>query len=401
MDDHIVFFFGAGVSRPSGMPSVDDITQKVLDAPLVYTENKRYVFPESVESNPNIGPPRDTSEEHVGKVQGFINTIWKHAHTVLSQFDRPVTYEDLYSMCGQVVSDQEPKKLDTNPVEPAVRPFSKILQEEGILLHDDDNPQRDLFDTANEAQFLISGVVRELLSDSPDHIRGLDPLLDAIDDPEVDRVTIVTLNHDLLLEQLLEQSLDEGENGVVDGFERVKDGVRRYKPKLLFDVTAEVTLIKPHGSINWYYDRGEDGHFSFSSIPPNPDQESFDLHYEPSILSGYQKEENYTGGIFGDMVDAFLQALHDTNTVIESGFGWTDNGMYNHLHRYLNWNEQNQLLLLHPEDDFQPDENSPESFHPLDFTNSFRHPPEGLIRSLPKYLKCTCWAEMKTHIEQS
>ena len=130
-------------------------------------------------------------------------------------------------MCGQVVSDQEPRKLDTNPVEPAVRPFSEILEKEGLLLHDDENPWEDLFDTANEAQFLISGVVRELLSDSPDHIQGLDPLLDAIDDPEVDRVTIVTLNHDLLLEQLLEQSLAEGENG----------------------------------------------HFSFSSIPPNPDQQ--------------------------------------------------------------------------------------------------------------------------------
>lgn len=101
------------------------------------------------------------------------------------------------------------------------------------------------------------------------------------------------------------------------------------------------------------------------------------------------------------MVDAFLQALHDTSTVIESGFGWTDNGMYNHLHRYLNWNEQNQLLLLHPEDDFQLDEDSSDSFHPLDFTNSFRRPPEGLIRSLPKYLNCTCWAEMKAHIERS
>jgi hypothetical protein len=39
------------------MPSVSDITQKVLDAPLVYTENERYVFPDSVEDNPKIGRP--------------------------------------------------------------------------------------------------------------------------------------------------------------------------------------------------------------------------------------------------------------------------------------------------------------------------------------------------------
>lgn len=102
MDDHIVFFFGAGVSRPSEMPSVDDITQKVLDAPLIYTENERYVLRENVESNPNVGPPRDAWKEHVSKVQGFINTIWERAHKVLSQFDR------LMKTCTQYVDRWSP-----------------------------------------------------------------------------------------------------------------------------------------------------------------------------------------------------------------------------------------------------------------------------------------------------
>lgn len=141
-----------------------------MEAPLVYTEKKRYVFPESVESNPNIGPPRDTSEEHAGKVQGFIDTIWKHARTVLSQFDRQVTYEDLYSLCGEVVSDQEESKSAAASVNPAVRRFSEALQAEieDSLLCDPNDLLSGLAYTANEANYLISGVVREMLSDSPD-----------------------------------------------------------------------------------------------------------------------------------------------------------------------------------------------------------------------------------------
>lgn len=225
----------------------------------------------------------------------------------------------------------------------------------------------------------------------------MDPLVDAIYDSEIDRVTIVTLNHDLLLERLLEQLLGEDENGLVDGFERVECGVRRYNPELLFDVSADVTLIKPHGSINWYRDRAKGEYFTFSSIPPNPDQEGFNLEPEPSILSGYRKEENYTGGIFGDMVDAFLLALHDTNTVIESGFGWTDTGMYNHLRRYLDWDGENKLLLLHQEDDDIFSEPHPFSYFDYSFPGT--GPPKGLIRELSVYLSCTCWAEVKEYIE--
>jgi hypothetical protein len=84
--------------------------------------------------------------------------------------------------------------------------------------------------------------------------------------------------------------------------------------------------------------------------------------------------------------------------MVGSGFGGTDSGMYHHLNRDLGWSEQNRLLQLHPTDDFQPDKDSPEPPHPMDYSHSFKHPPDGLIR-LPKYLSETSWTEIQAHVD--
>lgn len=386
MDDHVVFFFGAGISVPSGMPRVDEITQKVLEAPLVLTEHDRYVFPSSMETNPNIGQPCKTCKEDAVKVQEFINTVWEHAHTMLSQYGRKANYEDLYALCGEVVSDQEVAKAAVDPINLTIRSFSETLRKEAeeYLLRNRENPPSDLFHTANEANFLISGVVRELLSMSPDKIRGLDPLLKAIQ--ELGRVTIVTLNHDLLLERFLEANDVE----FVDGFQKVDYGVEKYSPDLLFGGSADVTVVKPHGSIDWYQDMDRGEYFSFSSLPPDPNREGYNLRPEPSILSGYRKEERYTTGIFGDMVDALVLALHEGSTVIESGFGWGDYGMDRHLRRYLTRSDQNQLLILHPENDFRASHL---------FRGRFQGVPDNL-HLLQEYLCDISWEEVKGYIKQ-
>lgn len=396
MDGHVVFFLGSGVSLPSDMSSVDDITQKVLNDPLVYTENKRYVFPDSVENNPKIGRPHETSDERVNAIRGFLDAVLTHAETVFNQFGRDATYEELYALCGEVVSDQSEQKLAHQSINPAVRYFSEVLQEKvgKDLLDSPDDPRPPFAFTANEADVLISGVVRELLSNTPE-IQGLDPLLAAIE--ELDHVTIVTLNHDLLLEQLLK----EHDVDFDDGFEGEDGDVRRYSPERLFDGPNDVTIIKPHGSVNWYIDDEQSKYVAFPVNDPIPEPGELRtlLKPEPSILHGYRKEERYSVDIFGDMVDAFMLALHDTSMVIESGFGWTDSGMYHHLNRYLGRSEQNRLLLLHQTDDFQPDEDSLEPPHPMDYSNPFRHPPDGLIRSLPKYLSETSWGEIQAHVD--
>jgi hypothetical protein len=405
MDDHVVFFFGSGISRPTFRAvsdfdfegSVKEVTQKVLNAPLVFTEHKRYPFPVSAESNPNMGEPHETSEERVTRLRNFLDAVRRHAEPFLDRFNRDVTYEELYSLCGEVQTNQKKQALAHQPVNPEVSHFAEALQGEvgEVLLDSSEDPRSPLAFTANEATVLISGVVRELLSNTPE-IQGLDPLLAAIE--ELDCVTIVTLNHDLLLEQLLkEHNIDFD-----DGFEREDSDVRRYSPDRLFDGPNDVTVIKPHGSVNWYIDREQSEYVAFPINDPIPEPGELQtlLQKEPFILHGYRKEERYPVDIVGDMVDALLLALHETSTVIESGFGWTDYGMYHHLNRYLGRSEQNRLLLLHQTDDFQQGEESTDPPHPMDYSNSFGHPSDGLIRSLPKYLSETSWDEIQAHVDE-
>jgi hypothetical protein len=122
MDDHVLFFLGAGVSRPTFKAvsdfdfegSVKEVTQKVLNAPLVFTEHKRYAFPESVESNPNIGEPHETSDERVTKVRSFLDAVRQHAEAFLDRFDRDVTYEELYALSGEVQTNQKKTRIGTS-----------------------------------------------------------------------------------------------------------------------------------------------------------------------------------------------------------------------------------------------------------------------------------------------
>lgn len=271
--------------------------------------------------------------------------------------------------------------------------FAEALQQQvgEVLLDSSEDPRSPLAFTANEANVLISGVVRELLSNTPE-IQGLDPLLAAID--ELDRVTIVTLNHDLILERLLK----EHDIDFDDGFEREEEEIRKYNPECLFDGPNDVTIVKPHGSVNWYIDYEHSEYIAFPVNDPTPGLGKLRklLKPEPSILSGYRKEEKYTSDSFGDMVDAFILALHDTSTVIESGFGWTDSGMVAHLCRYIERGEQNQLLLLHQENDFP--QNHPLSIPPgLHKNGWFQN--DGLIQSLQEYLSGTSWEEIKAHVD--
>jgi hypothetical protein len=198
-------------------------------------------------------------------------------------------------------------------------------------------------------------------------------------------VTIVTLNHDVLVETLLEKHFD-WRPGIdfEDGFGPAEDDVRKYDPERLFNDSARLRLIKPHGSINWYFD--DDGP---TALLPSARRECFSKS-EPSFLSGIGKEGRYQYGIFGDMVEAFQHVLRQTTTVIESGFGWQDEGMYNLLTQYLCRRTENQLLRLHPMKDRGPEIKLPDHAQ-------LRPRPEGLIDG-PNHMCYTSWDDIKNKL---
>lgn len=104
----------------------------------------------------------------------------------------------------------------------------------------------------------------------------------------------------------------------------------------------------------------------------------------------------YPVDVIGDMVDALLLTLHDTSTVIESRFGWTDPEMVDHLCRDVERDGQNQLLLVHQEGDFPQN-------HPLSIPSGLHEngcfQNDGLTRSLKEYLGGTSWEGVKAQFK--
>lgn len=345
---HVVFFFGSGVSAPLKMPMVDCITQQVFERPLRLAETQRYVSVQESESS------EETTDNNVEKIRAFLKAIRDYAQPILQEgkYARDVNYEDLLYLCRMIRNDQV-DRVDT-PTNPAIRPLSERIRDDAhsSLLESPNqgdehrHETKNLAYTAGEAAWLISGVVREALSRAVDTNKvetSFQPLLDALSDEYVDRVTIITLNHDLLVEELLSRA------GIpyTDGFGSPNGELQFFEPSLLFESSRKVKLIKPHGSINWYRVRRHDHTNNQERLAltssDNPDdfrdaqgQEYKADRPEPIILAGSEKEEAYQADVYGEMIEAMLQALRQTNTVIESGFGWQDYGMRSILMRYLN-----------------------------------------------------------------
>lgn len=396
---HVVFFFGSGVSRPFGMPMVDDITEYVFKKSLDREGDGRYVF--SNESNSS----NSSSSGIIDRTRAFLEVIRDYAKSALQEseeIDQKITYEDLLYLCHQIRDDQRGVPSDI-----AIRPLSEKIRAEigSSLLESQFERMNDLAFTAEEATWLISGVIREALSrpieDEYNIMKSFEPLLQAID--ELDHVTIVTLNHDLIIEKLLEN--DSIDISYDDGFGIQNGDLRLYDPGRLLVRNRKVHLIKLHGSINWYrivmVNRGRriiyngDNPLEISDAEGN--SYSSDSP-EPALLSRTGKEREYHSDIFGHMTDAFLAALRQTSTVIESGFGWKDYGIRRRLLGYLEQHPERKLVLLHRPDfltDFLEPYDYPSSFWPHSFN------PDQIIREPGKYLCETSWDEIRKCINRS
>lgn len=108
-----------------------------------------------------------------------------------------------------------------------------------------------LYRLSSRASNFIEWLVAQTLH--TDEIKGLDLLVDLARSPDIDRLDIITLNHDTLVEQLL------GEHDIpfVDGFGTADGDIRFFDEQLFDNPTSKVRILKPHGSVNWYRVRGE------------------------------------------------------------------------------------------------------------------------------------------------
>ena len=348
----MLLFLGSGVSVPSGLPSVLNLTRAILG-----DSN----FSASGPGPSHIADEMDTSRraDKTADCRALLKLLYeldvenrasiacyrsgegfKYSGAI---YRSQTTYEDLFYLCeqirwsGEALVDDVPIGLLVDQVEKRAKQILPAAAREARLIA--------LYGLAKEASKLIERTVEYFLM-CPDP-RGLDAIATLATHENLD---IVTLNHDTLVEQTL--------NGAgidfYDGFGPDDGDIRWAQPKFTSPQTVRVRVIKPHGSIDWRrfltggFQRFGKVDIRLKSGWRDSSKKEVPLYSAaPSFLTGNNKFISYNSGIYAEMLHAFHQSLANNDTMVMSGYGWGDLGINLRIETWLDQSPARRLILLH------------------------------------------------------
>lgn len=344
-----VFFFGSGISFKTGLPNVDEITDFALNTAWEWHTSQVFV---PLHKDRLIDP---SVNRHVpDSAQGFLRIVRGIADDYLAQhrqfYGRKANYEDLFNLCYQVHRLHNAKVPNIGTIE-----MAKRLRELTINLWTNYTPTiigNDPFaDLAEKACDLLHWAVAYKLQNS-NPPQGLDVIRETAFAKKMCSLSICTLNHDLLIERLLNDSNIQ----YTDGFTR-EDGDVLFFDSTSFEEPEKVIMLKLHGSLNWL-DYQRDGEVIARTAIPRRDP-----HYsrdaagsylnttddKPQFLSGHLvKEDLYTKGAFAEIFWQFWKILKQTKYLITCGYGFGDAGVNSRIYNWLAGDSSRKIVLLHP-----------------------------------------------------
>ncbi len=353
----MLLFLGSGVSLASGLPGVDEITTKVLEGSYFQDPDQRGIFYEEndiegrdvkpVKNIQNFLSLLKTVDEHHLKTIAPYSSGGKTRYTG-SIYRQQTSYEDLIHLSEQI--NQCGVGLTDNAMTAA---FVAGIEEQAKNLLPGETPAerlKSLVKLSRLASGLIEWVVAKNLKAKK--IEGLDLIVDLAKNATDERLDIVTLNHDTLVEQLL----DAHNIPYVDGFGPRDGDVRWYDDSSYDSSDARVRIFKPHGSANWFRFSGNSyPAMVVGSGPQNCHTANGtalkNYTSKPSFLSGGAKVIAYNKDIFSEMFYRFHQALREQNFMIMSGYGWGDTPVNFRIMNWMGYGPQNKIMLLHERPD--------------------------------------------------
>ncbi len=344
------FFFGAGISRPSGGPLVGEIAESAFGREWHFTTEK--VFESGANPNPAF------VDDVTPRVKAFLSKVDELATGYLTAVSRSASprkpnYEDLFSLCEQASRAE----LDHVP-NLAVVEFRNRLRKETESLHRGftvgSGSSSGLPGLAETSCDFLHWVVHDRLHSGVTVRAGLQAISRTA--AAVDALDIFTLNHDLLVEEELRavgffdletgfDNRDHGECSVYSGWPR--------------DVRTRIRLFKLHGSLNWYFFEFPNwGHRRQYAIPDGDWRHCHDergdlllpMDWKAAFLSGtIVKEQRYGLGFWGDILSHFRHHLSRHSRLICCGYSFGDPGINLRLIQWLHDRIENQLVILTPD----------------------------------------------------
>ena len=352
----IAFLFGSGISISAGMPSTQDITERVLSGENVMRDT---------DGNFYSGPPKFAHagfpDEYVPRVLKFLDRLKLEIDKYYQYKPEPRTnYEDLYYVVSQIY-DSELREIP-NPVVQSL--IDKILPDiESLLISKQNEIKKgwELHELSGEVTYYINDIVWIMLMQELRCLDYLNFIKNAYQDKRYSNITIFTLNQDLVLEQFLTQ------NGIqfTHGFSEPYDNVRRWNPNLFESELYKIKLLKLHGSIDWFRLRPSKGGSwgnEFIGIPmkwklfpafTEDSQGNISLDavdHRPKILVGtFNKMLDYLSDIYTDLFYLFYRHLSNTQRLIISGYGFGDQGINTRIIQWFYSASDNKIIIIHPE----------------------------------------------------
>lgn len=353
----ILLFFGSGISFPSNLPNVDELTIKVL--------NDRW-HDHSDQTFYRGDHPSDYFQEQniVPRLQTFLKLLKDFADEYFLSRERSKTnYEDLFYICQQISDDQR-HEIDNPVISPFLEKIDILSSELYNPLPHRDELEINLKLLASKSCDFIQCVIWDSLFTNEEP-QGLGLLLNLIQNENIDKLDIATLNHDLLIEQLLKNHSVE----FTDGFGEAEGDIRYFNPNIFNDSTHKVRIYKLHGSLNWYRFRkiDEDSNLTIDRYGMALNNDRWHCRDEngdfvdnldgiPIFLTGsYNKLLDYNFGIFKQMHAKFDESLANHDIILMSGYGWNDRGINGRLFEWIFSSPIKKLILLHknPETDIK------------------------------------------------
>lgn len=339
------FFFGSGISFDSykpfgaGVGTVGNITRRVLTDQLRETGG---IFV------PAAGGTDPTFLESSRRAQGLLLHLKGELDGHLRPREgRESHYEDLYAACLQIFQDESgeiPSPLierSIKAVRLATAPLYVDLPRGGW--------GDQFLSLVESALRLIQSVVWLELGQVRDPIK-LDLISAVARETEV--LDIFTLNHDTLVERLLNRDKIDFR----DGFGGFQEGYRIFNGE--WD-GPKVRLLKLHGSVNWHFTtftRSKGVMKQYAAFDTDIAKCLFegkrvDARPLPEFLTGTTvKEQAYGHSVIGEIFARFRKFSSDHRRIICSGYSFGDKGINIRLDQWLNDQEENILVILHAGD---------------------------------------------------
>jgi len=289
MNNKITFLFGAGISIPAGLPSGNQLTQRILANDRIFRHSSGVYFQDGEF-------PAYKEHGHFFRVLNEINQ-----YLVDNGTPEP-SYEDIFDICYTLSHKSD-----------------KVLIDKLADINEFD--LKDSAELCNYFNFFIYGQLATSRS-----LKYFDNMINFCKNKS--KINYFTLNHDLLLERVLSNHKFD----YVNGFDKQKGDVRFWDMST-YQNQSQFKIYKLHGSIDWYK---YDNHFPVMACKGDynhvKDDSGRDLgaarNAYPHFLNGTTTKIGlYDSGPHKMLLELFEGNLDQTDVLIVSGYAYGDKGI--------------------------------------------------------------------------